>query len=258
MGCLDIQSAAEKIGDGHYQLRLHEDWKVWGPNGGYLAACALRAAGAESQHALPVSYFGQYLRVPVFSEVNIHVDCIKPGRSASAYSVRMVQNDKLMLQAQVWTADSGKGLEHCYFPHPSHFKPLAEAGQRPPVGPMPFWDNLEIRQIKNDDGHFGHWYRFVPEFAPSDAFLDAARSLILIDTMQWPAAWHAHSAPDYVAPSLDLYVRFHGNAEPSPWLFSNAVADTAKNGLLAGSGAVWNEAGNLVATGASQSLCIPT
>ena len=32
-------------GDGHYTCELSRDWEIWGPNGGYIAAIVLRAAG---------------------------------------------------------------------------------------------------------------------------------------------------------------------------------------------------------------------
>jgi hypothetical protein len=32
-------------GEGLYTARLAPDWKIWGPNGGYVAAIALRGAG---------------------------------------------------------------------------------------------------------------------------------------------------------------------------------------------------------------------
>ena len=41
MGDLAIDTAVEGS-DGRYRARLSRDWEIWGPNGGYLAAIALR------------------------------------------------------------------------------------------------------------------------------------------------------------------------------------------------------------------------
>jgi hypothetical protein len=37
--------------EGLYTTQLSPDWKIWEPNGGYVAAIALRAAGLESRLA---------------------------------------------------------------------------------------------------------------------------------------------------------------------------------------------------------------
>jgi acyl-CoA thioesterase len=257
MGCLRTQSGNTQISDGHFRVELSPEWKIWGPNGGYLAACVLRAVGTVSEHAMPVSYFGQYLRVAAFGEADIHVECLKKGRQSAAYSARMVQDGKLILQAMVWTGTGGTGLEHVTTTLPDSHKGLAEAGKRPEVGPMPFWHNLDLREVIMEGGHYGHWYRFIPTFEIEDAYLDAARSLVLIDTMQWPAAWYKHEKPTHLAPSLDLYVRFHNTAPQSEWLYSHATADIGAHGFLAGSAHVWSEDGTLLASGGSQSICVP-
>lgn len=43
MGDFEIDTALAG-GNGRYVAHLSEDWEIWGPNGGYLAAIALRAA----------------------------------------------------------------------------------------------------------------------------------------------------------------------------------------------------------------------
>lgn len=50
MGDLDRDTALTGSA-GRYTAALSEDWRIWGPNGGYVAAVALRAAGAESRFA---------------------------------------------------------------------------------------------------------------------------------------------------------------------------------------------------------------
>lgn len=244
-----------RLSDGNYTAKLSPIWDVWGPNGGYLCALLLRAVGLQTERAVPVSFSGQYLGTPSYGEVSITVELIKRGKTASAYSVYMEQGGKVMLNAMVWTGDPKKGMAYQVQRLPTHYIPLAEAGNRPPVGPMAMWKNLDIQGVKYDGGHYSHWYRFIPEMNISDPFMDAGRSLILIDTMQWPARYFMEEKPPaFVAPSLDLYVQFHRFSEESDWLFSDAKSDVAHQGLVAGSATVWDEKGQLLASGGSQSL----
>jgi hypothetical protein len=42
------------------------DWEIWGPNGGYVAAIALRAAGAATHLRRPASFACHFLSVGEF------------------------------------------------------------------------------------------------------------------------------------------------------------------------------------------------
>ena len=65
---------------------LHADWEIWGPCGGYVAAVALRAAGAESGQARPASFYCHYLSVAAFGPVDVDVDraARRPNRDGPA------------------------------------------------------------------------------------------------------------------------------------------------------------------------------
>ncbi len=254
----DYGLQVKRLTEGVYTVKLSPAWDVWGPNGGYLCSLLLRAVGQQTERSMPVSFSGQYLRTPSYDDVTITVELIKSGRSVSAYNACMKQGGKIMINAMVWTSDPKDGLEYQCENLPQHFVPLNEAGNRPPVGPMAMWDNLDIREVTYHGGHYSHWYRFIPELNISDPFIDAARSIMLIDTMQWPARYFMEEKPPmYVAPSLDLYVQFHQFSENSEWLFSDATSNIAHEGLVAGSATVWDENGQLLASGGSQSLLLP-
>ena len=45
MGDLAVDTAVRPTGEGRYEAELSGDWEIWGPMGGYVAACALRADG---------------------------------------------------------------------------------------------------------------------------------------------------------------------------------------------------------------------
>ena len=52
-----------------YRAVLSPKWAVWGPNGGYLAAIALRAAMARSRAPRPASFQCHFLAVGEFAPV---------------------------------------------------------------------------------------------------------------------------------------------------------------------------------------------
>src|ERR687888_1917347 len=47
---------------GRYSATLHEGWDIWGPQGGYVAGVALRAAGELTSFRRPASFSCHFLR----------------------------------------------------------------------------------------------------------------------------------------------------------------------------------------------------
>ena len=268
MSNFEQQTAVEVCDDnGRYSANLSKQWEIWGPNGGYLAAIALRAAGKYSPTYSPVSFSCQYLNVAKFEPVDIQVFPMKLGKTAAALDVLISQNGKNILKAQVWLTIDLPGYEHDFIKRPSTWRPhsevaLDEVSNR---DGYIFWENFLIKPVVPMEfekkvgryPQFSSWYRFDPDFVIHDAFIDAARSLVLIDTLQWLAVYRTYGPGkmDYVAPSLDLMVQFHRSAEDSPWIFCDALGGYAHRGVIAGEGSVWNEQGQLIASGRSQLLC---
>ena len=101
-------------------------------------------------------------------------------------------------------------------------------------------------------------YRFQPRAVADDPFVDAARAVILLDTFTWPATYRAHPSLEpspWIAPNLDLYVRFHRETVGHEWLYCVGRADLAEDGLIAAHGAVWGLDRKLLATGSTQLFC---
>ena len=102
------------------------------------------------------------------------------------------------------------------------------------------------------------WCRFVPTSTFEDPWIDACRSLVLVDVQSWPAASRAHAhetTREFYGPSLDLYVAF---ADPQPhreWLLCDGFGPVARHGLMTWNGRLWSPDGRLVATGEGQLLC---
>ena len=245
--------------DGVFTATLDRSFEIWGPNGGYLATIALRAAGAmASPEHRPASITVQYAGRAAFGPVDVTVETVKGGTSALLF-VTMTQAGTRFLFAQVWTTarDAGPAGTALTMPDiapPQSLGTLAAAAGR---APNPFWRHFDIRLegdpfAPNADGpRVRRWFRYTDFPGDADVFLDAGRSLLLIDTLVWPAHCRGLEVePSYLAPSLDVAAWFH---EPrgGEWLLLDVAAEQAGGGLIHGTARVWSEDGRLVASGAS-------
>jgi acyl-CoA thioesterase-2 len=237
----------------------------------------MRVAGASTDLRRPPSFSCLFLGVGEFDDVDVRVTSPRRAKRAEAMRVSIEQGDRLLLEAQVWAvADDLAGLEHDVtvapdVAGPGELRSVAElmAGQDPP--PFNFWRNFDrkpLRWIPPEEWppppplepRLEEWMRFAPTARFDDPWVDACRAVVLLDTMQWPAASRTHlhrpaEAPAYIAPSMDLSVRFHRPAPESEWLLIEAEGPLGDGGLLAGTARVWDEQRRLVATAASQMLC---
>ena len=272
MGDLAADTAVTRTGDGRYTATLSSDWEIWGPMGGYIASVALRAAGAESPFARPASFFCQYLGVAAFDSVDIAVTTLREARTALAQRVEVTQGDRRMLEATVWSIGDVDGLEHDRTEAPDVAPPdglptivelLTEEELAQGPG-FPFWNNVETKPLafsrgprtEAQDPVFRDWERFVPTSTFDDPWVDACRSVVLIDVQSWPAASRAHAwGHGFYAPSLDLYVSFNDPQPQSEWLLVDGHGPVARDGLMAWTGRLWSEGGRLVASGGGQLLC---
>jgi acyl-CoA thioesterase II len=267
----DFESDTRLDGDGgRYRATLSRDWEIWGPNGGYVAAIALRAAGRVARVPRPASFAGHFVSVARFEPVDVEVTPVHQGRRSESLRVAIRQAGRPVLEALVRTAAEGPGLEHVFgpapdVPDPEGLKSLDEL--RDPDEPrFRFWDNLEERPLHPErwkglrsahDPEFRAWFRFRPRATFDDPFLDAARALLLIDTMSWPAACQPHPDSAFIAPNLDVTAWFHAAAPESEWLFSEHESRLAAGGLMGTSGRVWSRDGRLLASGGAQLFCVP-
>lgn len=276
MGDFADDTAIETLGDGRYRAQVNADWEIWGPMGGYVAAIAARAAGAEAVHPRPVSFFCHFLGVARFAPVDLTVDIVRRGRSAETLRVTMTQGERPIMDATVAVAAANEGLEHEFgafpdVPAPESLPTREELNAEldDPRPSFPFWDNFDVRPIDYrrdwpppgpEDPVVQQWQRFAPRATFDDPWVDVGRYLLLCDLPSWPAAMRHHAwrwddgQPDWVAPSIDLYVALHRLVPDEPWLLMDGVAPIATDGLLACRSAVWTPDGRLVATGAGQCL----
>ena len=194
-----------------------------------------------------------------------------------AQRVEMTQDGRPVLDAMVWSVGQVEGLEHVDVTPPEVSDPAdtppwidrrhdadgddADGRRRtrsgttsssdrstasatwPPPGPLPPTWRTWVRYKEGDPG-------------TEDAWVQAARLLVVLDVGSWPAGSrpHAHAEPPFIAPSLDLYAAFQDPTSGSEWLLLDAHSPVAQAGLLSWTGRVWSEARTLLASGGGQAV----
>lgn len=277
MGSLDADTRIE-AGDasGRYTAELSADWEIWGPCGGYVAAVALRAAGAASRFDRPVSFSCHYLGIAAFDTVDLEVTVVRSGRTTESLRVSMTQAGRPILEGQLLTMAPNDGLAHQDLaapdvPDPADLLSVAEriAARGEQDSSFPFWSNVDGRPLAWSDEWpppaplpptWRQWERFVPDATFADPWVDAARSVVWIDLCGWPAASlpHMHAEPPWVAVNVDLYVAFHQARPDSAYLLVDGHSHIATEGLIGYTARIWSEDRALVASGGSQLFCRST
>lgn len=267
------RDTAVKGGDGRYGATLSDAWELWGPAGGYVSAIALRAAGAHSRFTRPASYACNYLGVARFEPVEIEVTTLNAARRSEVVRVSLLQDGRVFLDATVWTIDEGMhGFEYDGAPMPELPGPDGLVAWRDISPPPPtfrkFWSNIEERVIGTVPLRWEErvpgppiresWTRFRPKATFDDPFLDAARSLLIIDTLGWPAFMASQTGvPEFAGPTIELSARFHRAAKESEWLLGVTTSPIATDALIGSMAHVWAQDGRLVASGGQTMLCRP-
>jgi acyl-CoA thioesterase len=251
---------------GRFRAELSPSWAVWGPNGGYVAAIALRAAMAMSSLPRPASLQCHFLALGEFAPVDLAVVRMGGGKRADSLRVEMTQNGRTLLFATVWTvADGSRGYEHDFAAPPDVPRPEALRGYQDLADNYaewyPIWRSIEARpQRWNEPPGYPEWrawMRFNATAIP-DRQSDALRQVLWLDFPGWNATIAAHSWPfQFLAPNLDLTVQFHRFSAPEAWTLVEGVALLAEDGMVGCVSRLWSEDGRLLATGTSQHVSRP-
>jgi acyl-CoA thioesterase len=249
---------------GHLTADVTDAWMGFGPNGGYLSAIALRAAGTASALDYPVSFTVNYLNAAKPGSVELTVRILRQSTRSESIAVDMHQDSMHVLTALVRTASQATGFAHVHVERPLVPPPMNLASWEDLVPPeermgLPMETAFEMRPVtwvpewpppKPRDPRTVTWVRFRPVSQISDPFGDAGRSLVLIDSFIWPCLQRAHYGdPGLAVRSVDLAVLFHGRHQPGEWLLADAVSPVAANGVSSGIGRVFDGNGHPIASG---------
>lgn len=251
---------------GRYAAELSPEWAVWGPNGGFVAAVALRAAMEASRFERPASFQCHFLAVGTFGPVEARVESLGGGRRAESLRVELRQGERLLLAATAWFVDDGlSGFEHDVGEMPEVAGPEAlksyEDLAEDYADWYSIWRSIEARPLRfreaPGDPVWHAWARF--QNTPIAGIqADALRLLFWIDLPGWNAVTSAHAWPfEYLAPNLDLTIQFHRFAPEEQWTLCDGYVPVASEGLLGSVNRLWAKDGRLLATGTSKHVCRP-
>jgi hypothetical protein len=172
---------------GRYHARLSEEWAVWGPNGGYRAAIALRAIGAEAGLPRPASFHCHFLAAGKFAPVDLEVLPLVRRKRAEAWHCVMSQDGERLLETSAWVVDADlAGYEHLDATPPDVPGPEALQGYQDLADNYdewyPIWRSVEGRPVDwgRDTGppRWHTWLRFFDTPPLDEPFLEASRSVM--------------------------------------------------------------------------------
>lgn len=272
MGNLGADTELESTGEDTYQVTLSDDWAMWGPNGGYLAAVALRAAGRSAMLARPATLTCSFLGTATFDPAEMRVTRLRGGKRAELLRVEMFQGGSQIIDATVWAvADGLPGPERQWdgppdAPEPSTLPTMTELVTAAGGRPLPLWRNYEVRpatgmQVNGErpagDAKTTLWLRFLHQATfPDNVWLDAGRCAIAADISGFPTVAQGFAASEmaFVAPTMDLHLTFHGTARPGEWLLLQSEGLGTGGGLAGARARIFSPGAGLVASGGQQML----
>ena len=250
----DEDTAVEALGGGAFSGRITPRWNVGDkPNGGYLLALALRAAGAESPLPHPFTATAHYLRAAAPGPVMLDVELIRAGRSHATTEVRVVQQDAEVVRVLATFGDL-EGLDGptVVSARPPDLPPLDDClrdrAQLPDGSIVTMVERFEIaahpkslgwtRGDPTGTAFVGAWMRLVDGREP-----DPLSLAMIVDALPPPvfdlgaAGW---------VPTIELTA--HIRALPAPgWLRVFATTRFLQDGYLEEDAEVWDSSDTLVA-----------
>lgn len=252
---LDVDTALRRLADGRYEGTVTDRWTVaGGPNGGYVAALALRGVLAESVLPDPLTMTVHYLARPVTGPIDVLVETLRVGRGHTTLSVRLVQ-DEVKAAGLVTLGRLRAPTDHDFAPDPPDFgagpNEAVALLERPGMDGASLWGRLDRRVGRPGDVMFlrdepgeaftGGWTRLA-DGRPADAlcvplFLDC-----------WPPAVFSRTmVPSPTgAPTIELTVHWRQRLGPG-WHNARFTTRLVAGGYMDEEGELWSEDGRLVA-----------
>lgn len=248
----DLETTLNSNGD-LFTGTLFPQWNIGdNPNGGYMAACAMRAISELVPHADPMSVTTHFLRPGVPGEpFEVEAKLIRTGRNSSVARATLSQQEKERIEILCAFCDLSTSvgvdttitIPEVKLPEPDSC-PL-RSGETQGIH-LPILDRLEVRlhpeQAKAGSyasAEVSGWIRFAdgrqPDTLSLPVFADAfpPSPFAMLGVVGW-------------VPTLELTV--HVRRQPNPgWIKAQFVTQDLNNGRMIESGLLWDSSGELVA-----------
>ncbi len=264
----DRETAVRPLGDGRYESHLDTSWWVHrGPNGGYLAAIALRAlieAVGDEQRS-PRSLTVHYAAPPAEGALEIATVIERAGRSLTGCSARLTQDGRLIGLALGAFSRARPGPEFADVlppdaPPPEECPVIEAPSDDPSMPAIAFrWDNRLVRGGlpggPTGEAVTTRWIR-LPEGRVVDAPVAAAMTDAAV-----PAVFGRVDEP-IVVPTVDLTIHFRSSlpvpgARPDDYVLADFRTNVAAEGFLEEDGEIWTRDGTLIAQSRQLAAVLP-
>jgi len=256
----DADTSAEPLGDGRFAATISRDWWiVEGPNGGYLAALALRGLQAAVADAVrtPRSLTIHYTTRPAEGAAVFETTVERTGRSMTTVSGRLVQGERTIAVALGAFSSDRLGYEYGEARMPEVAPPEQCPGSETAVEFLPpMMQRLDMRWALGNrpfsgapagDALVGAWLRLNPS-----RVADAATVAMFTDVLP-PALFATTNDPTVIGslPTVDLTVHFRNpvpaDARPDDWYLGVTRSRQATGGFVDEDAEIWTSDGLLLA-----------
>jgi acyl-CoA thioesterase len=220
----------------------------------------LRAVQAEvgAPERAPRSMALHYFRPPVEGPAEVEVEVLREGRSLTNAKARLVQGERVCIEALVALAEARPGPSFSDLPPPDVPGPDELAPPPPSPIEIPIRDRYEQRHAIGSppftgagEALTGGWIRL-----EDDEPVDHAVVAALADA--WvPAVFSKVELPVGV-PTVDLTVHFRSSPPQRPaWCLVRFATRVAEDGYLEEDGEVWSDDGRLLAQSRQLAVMLP-
>ena len=254
----DDDTAVNHHSEGRFGTEISGAWNIdLNPNGGYLAAVLVVAMQRVAQHVDPLTLTVHFLR-PATSgtSAEISTELIRAGRRVSTVRATLVQEGARRLEAIGAFGQLGEmpsptlTLPPPILPPPEECQPRSPKEQGVTLHLEDHIQTLIPEDVSNGRAEITGWIRFrdgrAPDLLALALFADAFPPSIfrLLGRVGW-------------VPTIELTVQFRARPEPG-WVCGRFVTDDVTDGRMIETGALWDNAGTLVARSRQLALLIPT